>query len=808
MSKSFANYSQYLGERRCCNVQSSGPPGPKGERGPQGPPGPLVTGPTGSASSVTGPTGYTGALGTGPTGSASSVTGPTGYTGALGTGPTGNIGSQGNTGPTGSASSVTGPTGFTGPSGQIGVSYWLETGPTGIYYNGGNVGIGTSTPNVALDVSGNANFTQDCTINSLTIGRGGGNISTNTATGNDALRDNTTGNNNTATGLNALNRKTTGDNNTAIGINAGGNFDISGSRNTYLGANTDVSNNTFIYDNSTAIGFGAIIDASNQIVLGTSTERVKIPGYNLSIGIDPFSLNIDPNYPIGRNTLDVSGNVNIFNGDLSVGIINGTPVNSQNLVQTLVNGNSAGYKDIIDVSNINVRAINGISVDRQLSFTDLSNNVISAPDATPITFASFIVTQGGYITTSKIVFSTPTTVTNYTLYLYLGTTLLSSSTESGTGLTGTTLVIPSYPVLVSDLSNTLNLKFSVVAAAYPINVTIAGPLKSYFLYNPVYIGLPQPPPSPQWIWSKLSAPESIYGTVTSSSDGTKLVATAWEVGVLYSTNSGTTWLNSTSTSPNWNGGALGWSAIDSSFDGSNVFACVYLTGASCGIWKSTDFGATWQQVDTTQSNWGGITCSDDGVSVAASTYSASILRVSTNSGTDWVNRNTPRPFSRLSSGGNSQNLIAAVQDGNSIYTSTNWGINWVDRGSQTTGRNWVGVASSYDGQILIGSSNGANVATWGQGGFLLISIDFGVSWTQLTAAGSRNWLAVSMSTDGTKINAQVHNGYIYTSADTGVSWTEQTSAESRPWFGIANDSTGLKVVSPVAGGFIYRGVFS
>ena len=64
--------------------------GVQGERGPTGP---HVTGPTGSASTVTGPTGPSV---TGPTGAASNVTGPTGPS---------------VTGPTGAASTVTGPAG-------------------------------------------------------------------------------------------------------------------------------------------------------------------------------------------------------------------------------------------------------------------------------------------------------------------------------------------------------------------------------------------------------------------------------------------------------------------------------------------------------------------------------------------------------------------------------------------------------------------------------------------------------------------------------------------------------------------------
>jgi hypothetical protein len=52
-----------------------------------------------------------------------------------------------------------------------GSTYWLPTtsGPTGIYYSSGNVGIGTSTPLYLLDVSGNSRFAQDSLINGLTI---------------------------------------------------------------------------------------------------------------------------------------------------------------------------------------------------------------------------------------------------------------------------------------------------------------------------------------------------------------------------------------------------------------------------------------------------------------------------------------------------------------------------------------------------------------------------------------------------------------------------------------------------------------
>jgi hypothetical protein len=76
----------------------------------------------------------------------------------------------------------------------------------------------------------------------------------NTATGNFALINNTTGIDNVATGHGALSSNTTGGNNTAIGKDA------------------DVSMGNLT--NATAIGFGTIVDASNKVRIGNSSVTV------------------------------------------------------------------------------------------------------------------------------------------------------------------------------------------------------------------------------------------------------------------------------------------------------------------------------------------------------------------------------------------------------------------------------------------------------------------------------------------------------------------------------------------------------
>jgi hypothetical protein len=97
---------------------------------------------------------------------------------------------------------------------------------------------------------------------------------TNTGLGYfDNLKTLTTGNSNTAVGFQSLKVVNTTNNNTALGYSSGQS--TTGSNNTFIGSGADTSSASA--SNSTAIGYGATITASNQVVLGTSTEVVVIP---------------------------------------------------------------------------------------------------------------------------------------------------------------------------------------------------------------------------------------------------------------------------------------------------------------------------------------------------------------------------------------------------------------------------------------------------------------------------------------------------------------------------------------------------
>jgi hypothetical protein len=137
----------------------------------------------------------------------------------------------------------------------------------------------------------------------------------NTAIGSSALYS-VNASSNTAVGYYAL-TLTTSSNNTAFGYQAG-NTNTSGNNNTFIGYQATANANNYTY--STALGAGATITGSNQVVLGTASEKVFIPG----------DASLNGNIVIGRN-LTVKGNLAVQNYT-NQNIINTTTTNYQLIV--------------------------------------------------------------------------------------------------------------------------------------------------------------------------------------------------------------------------------------------------------------------------------------------------------------------------------------------------------------------------------------------------------------------------------------------------------------------------------------------
>jgi hypothetical protein len=106
-------------------------------------------------------------------------------------------------------------------------------------------------------------FTADQNVNGLVVGRGPGNVASNTTLGNQALLSNTTGSFNTAIGASTMASNTTGLGNAALGDSAL-QYNTTGSLNTALGSGCMNSNTTG--GNSTAVG---------RLALFTNTTAVE-----------------------------------------------------------------------------------------------------------------------------------------------------------------------------------------------------------------------------------------------------------------------------------------------------------------------------------------------------------------------------------------------------------------------------------------------------------------------------------------------------------------------------------------------------
>ncbi|CAB4130344.1 Regulator of chromosome condensation, RCC1 [uncultured Caudovirales phage] len=180
-------------------------------------------------------------------------------------------------------------------------------------------------------------YASDAYFNNVTIGRGAGNKSRNTALGTGALLNNTTGDGNTGVGywslINntsgynniavgdvALGNNSTGNNNVAVGISAL-NGNTTGYLNTAIGAQSLMKNTTGL--NNTAVGFNTLQQntvGNNMVAVGVGALNANTTGENnVAVGFATLSKNESgkSNTAMGYNSLyhNTSGSRNSAFGD-------------------------------------------------------------------------------------------------------------------------------------------------------------------------------------------------------------------------------------------------------------------------------------------------------------------------------------------------------------------------------------------------------------------------------------------------------------------------------------------------------------
>jgi len=125
----------------------------------------------------------------------------------------------------------------------------------------------------------------DLTVYGLTVGRGAGAVSSNTAVGASALAVNTTGANNTAIGTASLLTNTTGATNSAVGVSSL-RLNTTGSSNVAFGVSALESNTTA--SNNVAVGYQAgysnTTGADNTAIGWRALQLNTTASYNTGIG--------------------------------------------------------------------------------------------------------------------------------------------------------------------------------------------------------------------------------------------------------------------------------------------------------------------------------------------------------------------------------------------------------------------------------------------------------------------------------------------------------------------------------------------
>ena len=245
--------------------------------------------------------------------------------------------------------------------------------------------------------------------------------------------------NNTAIGNGSGYNIVNGSNNTAIGNQSGNNF-VNGNNNSFLGVYSGFDNSSNTYNNSTAVGSNAKITSSNQIVLGTSSENVNIPGtLNIQGTLTTTSINASSIY--------TSGTANIQGG------LKTTSINASS-IYTSGTANIQGELTTNGIYNSNTTSLQGqLTINNSTTISGVTT-ITNTNNSTSVNTGALIV-QGGLGLSKNM----KNTGTIYSQQLEIGsvgsetysTTIIDSS---GVGIVTTDQLITSSSVTSGKLITT------------------------------------------------------------------------------------------------------------------------------------------------------------------------------------------------------------------------------------------------------------------------------------------------------------------------------------------------------------------
>jgi photosystem II stability/assembly factor-like uncharacterized protein len=185
--------------------------------------------------------------------------------------------------------------------------------------------------------------------------------------------------------------------------------------------------------------------------------------------------------------------------------------------------------------------------------------------------------------------------------------------------------------------------------------------------------------------------------------------------------------------------------------------CIFIGTDFQGIYRTTDFGTNWVQVNSGLTQHAIKTICVKGTDLFVGTYSG-IFR-STNNGDVWS-----------SSGLINTNVEDIVTDGNYIFAGTDLGV----YRSSDNGMTWLlkstGITNTAIHALFIQGSR-LFTGTWYNNEGIFVSSDFGETWN-LSNSGLSAFEVSTFATIGNDIFAGTNTSGVFRSTDNGVNWTK------------------------------------
>jgi photosystem II stability/assembly factor-like uncharacterized protein len=226
---------------------------------------------------------------------------------------------------------------------------------------------------------------------------------------------------------------------------------------------------------------------------------------------------------------------------------------------------------------------------------------------------------------------------------------------------------------------------------------------------------------------------------------------------------------------------------------------IYAVGDGSNVYVSSDTGTSWAVTTLPTANAMTVAASQDGSKVWVAGANGRIY-FSSNSGSSFVskyNYDGSSSFEYISTDNTGTKLVAArcTTAPVTLLITNNSGSTWETFPAPVSnGCAYYGVAMS---------GNGNNIFAARYNDYIYKTSDTGITWAQLTGAGSRYWKGFAVSTDGNYVVAAAHNDYAYYSTNGGSTWARANGPISSYWQTATIDPSGRIMAVASANGDIY-----